>query len=91
MVDSPSNSSGLRGTELGAPVVKPDLVLTDTMGNPYDLKAATAGRLTLLYFGYTHCPDVCPTTMADRCRAAPAARRRPAAHGGRVRHLRPGA
>ncbi|MBL7620713.1 SCO family protein [Frankia sp. AgB1.8] len=65
VVDSPSNSSGLRGTELGAPVAKPDLVLTDTTGKPYDLKAATAGRLTLLYFGYTHCPDVCPTTMAD--------------------------
>ncbi|MGZ6820736.1 MAG: SCO family protein, partial [Blastococcus sp.] len=26
---------------------------------------ATAGRPTLLYFGYTRCPDVCPTTMAD--------------------------
>jgi protein SCO1/2 len=65
VLDSPSNSSGLRGTELGAPVAKPALRLTDDTGKPYDLQAATADRLTLLYFGYTHCPDVCPTTMAD--------------------------
>jgi protein SCO1/2 len=45
-------------------VAKPDVTLTDTAGQPYDMAAATAGRVTLLYFGYTHCPDVCPLIMA---------------------------
>ena len=43
---------------------KPDFTLTDTSGHPYDFRARTQGQLTLLYFGYTHCPDVCPITMA---------------------------
>lgn len=53
------------GTKLGAPLPKPAIILTDTTGRPFNLAARTAGKLTLLYFGYTHCPDVCPTTMAD--------------------------
>lgn len=44
---------------------RPSFALTDTSGRPYDFAQATAGRATLLFFGYTHCPDVCPTTMAD--------------------------
>jgi len=62
---SGGNSSGMRGTELSAPIAKPDVHLTDAANQPYDLRASTTGKLTLLYFGYTHCPDVCPTTMAD--------------------------
>lgn len=38
-----------------------------------DGKAMTAadfaGKVVLLYFGYTHCPDVCPTTLADLAQA----------------------
>jgi protein SCO1/2 len=45
-------------------VAKPDVTLTDTAGQPYDMAAATAGRVTLLYFGYTHCPDICPVNVA---------------------------
>ncbi|MFI6490382.1 SCO family protein [Streptomyces sp. NPDC050564] len=55
--------SGKAATILDKPFEKPDLVLTDTSGKKYDLRAQTKGRPTLIYFGYTHCPDVCPLTM----------------------------
>jgi protein SCO1 len=53
------------GLDLAEPYRRPSFTLTDTTGAAFDFKAATAGRPTLLFFGYTNCPDVCPTTMAD--------------------------
>ncbi|MFL5998136.1 MAG: SCO family protein [Streptomyces sp.] len=50
-------------TVLDQPFEKPDLVLTDTKGEKYDFRKETAGKPTLIYFGYTHCPDICPLTM----------------------------
>ena len=44
---------------------RPAFTLRDTTGASYDFGARTAGRPTLLYFGYTHCLDECPTAMAD--------------------------
>ncbi|MGW8352883.1 SCO family protein [Streptomyces wedmorensis] len=52
-------------TVLDRPFTKPDLVLTDTKGEKYDLRERTKGKPTLIYFGYTHCPDVCPMTMSN--------------------------
>jgi protein SCO1/2 len=54
------------GINLPTPYQRPPFAtLTDTAGQPYDFATATKGRPTLLFFGYTHCPDECPTTMAD--------------------------
>jgi protein SCO1/2 len=48
-----------------APVVDGDsLPDAAASGTPMELRAATGGLL-LVYFGYTLCPDVCPTTMSD--------------------------
>ena len=40
----------------------PPLELTDHTGRPFAL-ASLEGRPALVFFGYTHCPDVCPTTV----------------------------
>jgi protein SCO1/2 len=54
-----------RGFLVSPPPAKPSVVLTDTEGKDYNIRDETDGYLTLLYLGYTHCPDVCPTHMAD--------------------------
>ena len=47
-----------------APRPIPDLQLTSSTGNPWG-KADLEGQWNLLFFGYTFCPDICPTTMAE--------------------------
>jgi len=42
----------------------PALTLPRADGSTFDLKAQR-GSAVLIFFGYTHCPDVCPTTLAD--------------------------
>jgi protein SCO1 len=46
-----------------AGVTAPDFTLTDQDGKPYTL-SAHRGHPIALFFGYAHCPDVCPTTLA---------------------------
>jgi protein SCO1/2 len=62
-VVSEEAGSDKAATVLDQPFEKPDLVLTDTKGQKYDLRKETKGKPTLVYFGYTHCPDICPLTM----------------------------
>ncbi|WP_110181565.1 SCO family protein [Nocardioides solisilvae] len=61
---SPSlDGDGLHGTALDEPYDVPDAALVDTEGAAYSLADADAD-LTLVFFGYTHCPDVCGLVMS---------------------------
>ncbi len=64
-------SGGFNGVELADPKAAPDITIADADGQLFDL-SEQRGKVVLLFFGYTHCPDVCPTTLADwaRVRAA---------------------
>lgn len=53
-----------KGTLFDPPVPMPNFELLDTGGQPFRLEEAR-GDITLVYFGYTFCPDVCPLTLAD--------------------------
>jgi protein SCO1 len=59
------DGSAYDGLHLADPYQKPEFTLTDSAGAPFDFADRTGAGPTLLFFGYTHCPDVCPTTMAD--------------------------
>ncbi|HWH53511.1 MAG TPA: SCO family protein [Gemmatimonadaceae bacterium] len=73
---------GLRGVKLSPVRPKPEFTLDDTHGQPFHFAADTRGMATLLYFGYTNCPDVCPTHMSN---IAAALKKMPADEQARVR------
>ncbi|MBW2242181.1 MAG: SCO family protein [Deltaproteobacteria bacterium] len=54
---------------LSAPLPRPEFTLTDTVGAPYAFADRTSGSLTLLFFGYTSCPDVCPNHLSQLAEA----------------------
>ncbi len=54
-----------RGGLVTPPLPKPQFTLSDTSGAPFDFWSQTRGYVTLLFFGYTRCPDQCPLHMAN--------------------------
>jgi protein SCO1/2 len=60
-----AGDDGFHGTLLDAAPPRPDLALPTTDGELFDLGDRPDDEVTVLFFGYTHCPDLCPTTMAD--------------------------
>lgn len=56
---------GWHGTAVDPPLTMPSLTLTDTRGRRHPLREEARGRVTLLFLGYTRCPDVCPVQMAN--------------------------
>jgi protein SCO1/2 len=77
------NTSKYKGNIISS-VVKPSGTLTADDGKAYNIRTQTKGVVTLLYFGYTHCPDLCPLTMSN---TAVALRELPMADQSKVRVL----
>jgi protein SCO1/2 len=53
------------GAEPPRPYRMPGVTLTATNGAPFNLVRDTVYPVTLVFFGYTNCPDVCPLVMSD--------------------------
>lgn len=53
-----------KGAHLDPPMSIPDFELMAHNGQPFHLSESSSD-ITLVYFGYTFCPDVCPLTMVD--------------------------
>ena len=73
-------------------------LVASTIGGPFSLvdqhgatvtEAALKGHPSALFFGYTYCPDVCPTTLADMIGLAQGARARRRQAQGLFRHVDP--
>lgn len=61
----PRSPEDLRGYLLGERLAKPEFTLTATDGTPFNFRQATDGFVTLVFFGYTNCPDICPVHMSN--------------------------
>ncbi len=55
--------SGLHGTRFPEPRALQPFTLTDHNGKSFGIEQLTE-KWSFVFFGYTHCPDVCPTTMS---------------------------
>jgi protein SCO1/2 len=53
------------GSSLPEPYSMPEASLIDTSGRPYNLSTTPSKPVTLLFFGYTNCPDVCIAVLSD--------------------------
>lgn len=60
-------------TVLDAPRALPAVTLVDKDGRPFTIDVL-AGRPALVFFGFTHCPDICPLTLAVLAQAMDALR-----------------
>ncbi len=62
-----SRGHTLRGSAITSPQAAPDFTLTDHNGQPFRL-STQKGKVVLIYFGFTSCPDACPTTLGNLAR-----------------------
>jgi protein SCO1/2 len=63
LLGRPPDPSGLHATVLSQPRDIHPFTLVDHTGKTFDNRSLM-GHWTFIFFGYTHCPDVCPTTLS---------------------------
>ena len=59
----------LRGALPGRVVQAPNVTLPTIAGGSFNFALAASSKILMVYYGYTHCPDECPTSMADMATA----------------------
>ncbi len=64
-VSTPVDDDGLHGAVLPAPYTLRDATLTDATGAPLPLRDGLEAPVTLVFFGYTNCDDVCSTVLSN--------------------------
>ncbi|GAA4697543.1 SCO family protein [Nocardioides nanhaiensis] len=64
-----ASADDFSGTALDTPYEVSPLPLTDTDGQPFSLADDTDAELTLVFFGYVNCPDICQTVMGSLAQA----------------------
>jgi protein SCO1/2 len=60
--ETPAGAATQTATVLPQPRPLPEFVLVDTAGREFT-RTSLRGRHRLLFFGFTHCPDICPLTL----------------------------
>jgi len=60
-----TDDDGMNGALLTTPYRLADATLTDASDEPFRLRHQLTTPLTLVFFGYSHCPDICQAVMAD--------------------------
>jgi protein SCO1/2 len=65
LISNEQQDTTFRGAEPLKPYDMPDITLTATNEAPFNLINDTPYPVTLFFFGYTHCPDVCLLVMSD--------------------------
>jgi protein SCO1/2 len=67
--DVGKSDAGWGGSLVSPPLLKPDVTFTTDKGEPFPLHEATKGKLMMLFFGYTNCPNQCPVYLNTVARA----------------------
>ena len=60
----PETKSAFNAVDVTGAPIGGDFRLADTQGKPRSV-SEFRGKVVVVVFGYTHCPDVCPTTLSD--------------------------